>query len=350
MVDAAGIAASLFFAALLGFAAHRASICSVRAVAELLSTRRGFMLVGFAKTVFWVIATTLALIWIAPLPGGAAAAWAVTPTALLGGFIFGLGATVNSGCAFSTLAYLSEGKLVMALVLVAFALGVGGGLLLIDDAALPAPMTTTSAFDTGAVWMRALSAALLIWILWEVWRLWRSRPAAWSLGRLILAERYRLSTAAALMGVANGFLFAWHGPWAYTSVMTREARSLAGLGAGAAGLLWALGAALTAGMLLSAWQRGRFRLDARPRWSWLRHILGGGMMGLGAALVPGGNDVLLLHAIPGLSPHALPAFGSMLLGIGLALAIHRWVTGQAILVDCSGDICVVGEGQPGKKL
>ncbi len=42
-------------------------------------------------------------------------------------------------------------------------------------------------------------------------------------------------------------------------------------------------------------------------------------MGLGTSLVPGGNDVLLLNAIPGLSPHALPAYLAILVGIPINL-------------------------------
>ena len=62
-------------------------------------------------------------------------------------------------------------------------------------------------------------------------------------------------------------------------------------------------------------------------------------MGLGAAFVPGGNDVLLLNAIPGLSPHALPAYLAMLAGIGIALIVVKWRGGQWQVVDCSGDQC-----------
>jgi hypothetical protein len=52
---------SFALAALLGFAAHRASICTVKAVEEVLTTRRAFMLLSFAKTVLWVMAVTALL-------------------------------------------------------------------------------------------------------------------------------------------------------------------------------------------------------------------------------------------------------------------------------------------------
>ncbi len=37
-------------AGFIGFAAHRAGLCTVRAVEELLGTRRGYMLMSFIKT------------------------------------------------------------------------------------------------------------------------------------------------------------------------------------------------------------------------------------------------------------------------------------------------------------
>lgn len=60
------LALSLLLAALLGFAAHRASVCTVRAVAEVLSTRRAYCLASFLKSILWVLVVTLPLIWLMP--------------------------------------------------------------------------------------------------------------------------------------------------------------------------------------------------------------------------------------------------------------------------------------------
>lgn len=38
----------------------------------------------------------------------------------------------------------------------------------------------------------------------------------------------------------------------------------------------------------------------------LRHLAAGKLMGTGAAMMPGGNDGLILLGLPSLSPHALP--------------------------------------------
>ena len=95
-------------------------------------------------------------------------------------------------------------------------------------------------------------------------------------------------------------------------------------------------------MVFSSWQRGSFRLDWRPSLSWVQNLVGGLLMGLGAAMVPGGNDVLVLHSIPGLSPHALPAYVAMIAGIAGVMGIMRVVQGEYMKVDCSGDICTIG--------
>ncbi len=68
-------------------------------------------------------------------------------------------------------------------------------------------------------------------------------------------------------------------------------------------------------------------------------------MGLGAAMIPGGNDVLiLLHGIPSLSPHAVPAFLAMLVGIAVSLMGMRGLGRETPRIDCGGDICTTESG------
>ena len=88
----------------------------------------------------------------------------------------------------------------------------------------------------------------------------------------------------------------------------------------------------------------RFFLDWRALTEWRGFLCGGILMGIGAALVPGGNDVLLLNAIPGLSPHALPAYLAMLAGVAIALMVVKWLGGEWEVINCSGDQCQELEG------
>src|SRR5918996_1874731 len=114
---------SLALAALLGFSIHRGSVCMVKGVAEMLSTGRAYMLLSFGKAVLWVLIVTTPVLWLAPAPGPLADSWALSGYALAGGFLFGVGAAVNRGCAFSTLGRLGDGEVGAVLTLAGFAAG-----------------------------------------------------------------------------------------------------------------------------------------------------------------------------------------------------------------------------------
>ena len=253
--------------------------------------------------------------------------------------IFGIGATVNGGCAFSTLTRLGDGRLAMLLTLAGFGLGIACYDILLSHALVPAASPGNAFLVQAALWPLWLFVALSLWGLWEIWRLWRNRPIGPGAFALILAERYRLSTAALLMGLSNALLYALHGNWTFTSTIDRGVRQVLSSELNLDPIPWLLFLALVAGMVFSALQRRRFRLQWRPELDWIWYTMGGTLMGFGAALVPGGNDVLLLHGIPSLSPHAVPAYVAMLLGIAATLGLMRLAGTSLEVIDCGGDIC-----------
>ena len=111
-------------AALIGFAAHRASLCNVRAVAETMTTGSAHMLWSLLQAVLWMATLTGVLVLafgVVPQP-----AWARAPAlwAWAGGALFGVGAAVNGGCSLSTLTRLADGEVGMIAALGGFALGV----------------------------------------------------------------------------------------------------------------------------------------------------------------------------------------------------------------------------------
>src|SRR5262245_56659694 len=190
---------AVVLAMILGFAAHRASVCTVRAVAEIMSSRRAYMFASVGRSVLWVWAVSLPFFWLVPAAGTGISGWSLTVAAIAGGFVFGLGAAINGGCAYSTMARFVDGDGRMLAAILGFAGGVFGFMVLVGWNWLARPVPAPALVGHLLPWSSALTIAILIWALYEAVRLWRSRDAKTSLIKLLLAPRYRLSTAALLI-------------------------------------------------------------------------------------------------------------------------------------------------------
>lgn len=265
---------------------------------------------------------------------------AVTSATIFGGFLFGVGAAVNGGCAFSTLSHLASGDLWMLTTLLGFCLGVA---CLSVMGPMIEPCQTVPSLLLVAPKEVVFSAIALLWlcIIWEIFRLWKSRDKETSWNQLLLSRYYRLSTGSLVMGFSGDALYALHDSWTYTNALKREVQSLWFSIEKPVTIHFMLFMALFCGMLLSAWQRGKIRFRWRPMRAWPRHLFGGSLMGAGAVLIPGGNDTLVFKSLPGLSPHALPAFVSMLLRVGVTLLFMRLLTGKMLKVSCTDEICQI---------
>lgn len=321
-------AAALLLVAFVGFASHRASLCTVRAVHEVLSVRRARVLTSFGKAALWAAVVYGTVLLLAPSAFRGFLTYDPRALGLFGGFLFGVGAAINGGCSLSTLQRLADGDPRMLLSLA----GLAAGILLWSaaDAALGA----SRAVPTQVVWERIGDGApvvlALLWLLaaWELTRLWRSRPRGLAPWHLPGVTDYRLSTSALVIGVSGGLLYGLLGPWTYSNYL-RTAVESAYRGGTGPGLFqaWLL-AALFLGMVASALQRGSFlRRAPGTRGGWLQNFAGGTVMGLGAAAVPGGNDTLILTAIPTLSGWALATYLALLAGVASVLVVKRAMAG-----------------------
>ena len=347
-------ALALLCAALIGFAAHRGSLCNVRAVAEIMTGGSAHMLSSLVQAALWVTLLTglgALLLGMAPHPVLAPrpAAWA-----LLGGALFGVGAAINGGCSLSTLHRLAEGDAGMLASLSGFVLGVLGWATTagLRPHFLLAPV--------ASVWERLpsvspwLLAGLLVWVLTRLWlfvRLARQQPpqqTSAKLARWLLAPSYHLSVAAAVMGLSGGVLYATQGAWSYTNHMRATVLHATG-GDHLAPSAWhgTLVLALLVGMGASALQRRSIRWR-RPAsvGAWLRHAAGGALMGAGAAMVPGGNDTLLLNNLPTLTVQAIAAYAAMLAGIAGTLWWMQWARLPMPALTCTSAGCIESNPLP----
>jgi len=312
----------------------------VRAVAEMLSSRTAYALAAIAKSGLWALAIIGAALSFMPSAGAQLGGWPLTGTAAVGGFLFGIGAAINGACAFSTLARLADGEGRMLATAAAFMIGVLCYAILVDLHWLERPVPGLALVGAHSEW--ALAPVLLLpFGVYEARRLWRTRAPTAHFFAFVLAPQYRLSSAAMLIGMTSAAVILISGSASYTVTIQQVVEALRGMGDFPAVGRWLLLSAMIGGMLLSTVQRGSFRLDLTPRRRWLRNAMGGLLMGVGTAVTPGGNDTLVLYGIPTLSPHALPTFIAMLLGIGLGLLVMRTLFGVEMRVACRNDLYFV---------
>lgn len=321
---------ALCCAALIGFAAHRASLCNVRAVADVIDSRSTDMMWSLLQAMLWTITLTgvLTLVFgLVPQP-----TWTRMPLAwaCAGGLLFGVGAAVNGGCSMSTLTRLADGDLGMLATLGGFLLGVSTWLG-VQAAGWPMGLAPVESpwlrWPQLAPWLLAL---LLAWASHRAYVLWKLSRGHGPLTAALLAPTYHLSVSAVLMGLAAGLLYATQGPWSYTNYLRSEV--LTSLDQAPGPSMWhgVLALGLLGGMVASALQRGSFGWR-RPRYAagWLRHVGGGALMGSGASMVPGGNDTLLLGSLPTMTASAWITYLAMLAGIALVLGIRRGTSANA---------------------
>ena len=329
---------SFLLAALLGFTIHRASLCSVRAVAEILSRHEAHMAFAMMKTVLWACAVAIPIVLLLPGIGAPFRGYPVSVGAVGGGFVFGIGAAVNDGCALSTLWYLASGKFYFLITVGGYCLGVAA-LSYVTPLIDPVQTLTPFFIKTPMPLVWFLLSILWLYLSWEFFRLWRTRVKGHRWQSLFLAKQYRLSTAAIIIGVSGGVLYVSHEVWTYTNLIKQTILSLQS-SIDPPSLIEVIPICfLFCGMLISARQSGKWRLRWRSNHSWLRHAAGGILMGTGAVMIPGGNDALLLKGLPGLSPHAAPAMIALFFGIGTGLAFLRRFTGNPLIVVCKEDRC-----------
>lgn len=85
----------------------------------------------------------------------------------------------------------------------------------------------------------------------------------------------------------------------------------------------------------TAWMLSSFAKAAL----WTLRFAGELLMGIGGAVIPGGNDTLILAAIPTLSPWALATYVALLVGVAISLLMMRTRMGALPRVECVGDRC-----------
>ena len=291
----------------LGACLAHTSLCLVAALQAALVERRlqGLCTQLVALCTAGAVLTLLAaaLPALVHLPAERGVSFAV----IGGAAILGVGALVNGGCYLGSMLYLGRGRSDFLFTLVGIA--------------------AASRFAPTSYWRSMQSADTVRSLMGDAPYLAAAVFAAaaaivvvLALARTLDGRRalVRALAVAALTGAIAALLYARHPHWSYGSVL--EALAHADVRA----IDWVANAAavaLFAGALAGSWLAGDWQPRRPSLLQSLRCLAGGALMGTGAAMIPGGNDLLVLWAVPGLTAYGIVAFATLLVSIGLPIAV-----------------------------
>lgn len=303
---------ALLLAVIAGFAAQRGSICAVAAVRDLILRRDAQRYLAFLEASLWMLATLGVLSLFAPAP--VHADHAASALSAAGGALFGIGAVINGACAFGSAARLARGDLSFLFMPAGMIAGAHVVSLL-----LPAPAAVAHAPQHAPL----LALALVFFVGWRVFGAIDSVRSGAALRAALLAAEWPPAAAMAAIGVSSALLAAVFAPWPYSTLLIEIAAGRQAMDIAKRALV---ALAFIAGAYLAARLAGAVRL-APPRLALsLQKFAGGALMGAGAYLVPGGNDALVLGALPNLFAYGFIAYATMTAAIAAAILIERRLT------------------------
>lgn len=315
--------ASLMGAALVGLLARKYSVCHVRAVEAALARRDLRPLAAQLMAAVWAMAAAWALSRTAGMVHAPIAASAGVVSAAFGGLLFGLGAAMNGGCSISTVTRLARGELAMLATLTGFVLAIAGAGLCNcwPSGWMRAPLYFPQWLEGAAAGLRVGGAFLAMWLAVTLVAAWCGGASpSWSLAWHLLQLR-----GMALLGVLAGALYAAQGPWSYSGTLRGTALAWTGADSPVGGWRAGLALALLAGAMWPQRDATPSLLRRPSMRVAVRHLVAGAVMGLGATLVPGGNDTVLLNQLPMAVPTAAAAWIAMCAGIALGMvALASW--------------------------
>lgn len=317
--------ATTLAAFVLGTALARANSCTVASARRLVCDGKTDWMLGLLFAISWagltMAAFALALPRIVVLPAPVPVGWQL----FAGGVIMGIGATLNMGCFLGSVAGLGRGDVGFLFTLA----GIAGALALASESIHSLLLVGAAAplHTAGTITAEILLFAPVAMLGLRRWLQLRQRPVL----------------ALMVVGLAGGTVYACNPDWSYTSGLARLAAS--GL-TPATLLAESATVAVVLGVVASAIAGGRFKLKL-PGWRTALARLGGGaMMAAGAMLVPGGNDTLMLWAIPGLAAYGLIAYAVMIVTIMLLVFAMQARKQRQAMQAMAGAALPVQEQQP----
>lgn len=296
---------------LLGFSLSRVATCTVAATDRLVRDGKADWLGGLIVVMSW---SGLVLFLLVQYSGRAHIPVDIEIGASLffGAAIMGIGALVNRGCFVGTISYIGTGKFNYLLSFIGLGLAMwlaGDNMLDLYDPVSPKKRVPIE----QSVIKQAVVFGFVSICLLSLW--------------LLVAKRNLAMLALMTIGICAALMFGTRPEWAYAAVLSSF---INGQGMSVGTTVELAVAAMFGGAIFSSWLKDRFHPDFG---NWKRaasNFTGGFLMGIGAAAVPGGNDVLLMWTIPGLTLYGLVAYLTMIATIAVAMRIGKKFNSQVL--------------------
>lgn len=291
---------------MLGAALAHANSCTVASAQRLVFEGRPDWLIGLGIAIGWAGLTMTAFAIVLPhvvrLPAQLPLTWQL----IAGGVLLGIGATINQGCFLGSVARIGRGDLGYVFTLVGIAAAMALQMRWQPLFMAQSPMGSVQTLRPSA----EIFPAAAVFLPFSVFGLWR-----------LLRRRRTTVLALIVVGIAGGTVYACNPGWSYTSglyrVVVADGRRSEALFAESGAI------AVLTGVFVSAMLAHTFELRYPLARTALARLTGGLLMGTGTLLVPGGNDTLMLWAIPGLTFYGVVAYAVMTATITALLISHR---------------------------
>lgn len=290
---------ALLLIAALGYLAQTTGLCMVRGVNEAVSGKPLFLLAILFSGVFAWVSILIAHVLDIPIPF---ISYDVSILAVIGGFLFGLGAAFNNGCGVSTISRLARGHSQMLTTIVGWLIG-----WLLFTNFIPALQPAN--FQISPMWHYGFLFILSIVIVLLVSRFNKNNKKIW-LGMLTI-------------GLMASIVFFYEPKWTPSGLLNGISKSLWNNDSAQwpSTERFILIAGLIGGMVAAALHTRSFKLSLSTWKGYLKHLSAGILMGIGAVTASGGNDSQLLLALPSCSPAGVTTVIFILLGIYLGRRI-----------------------------
>jgi Sulphur transport len=310
-------------ALLMGVAIQRGSTCLVAGVQEWVEQRDPRRLLALGEGAAWCGALLALASFVAD--GSFSGAHVVTGWTLLGGMLLGFGAWVNGACVFGSVAAIGAGDCSY----LAFPVGLALGTAVVQQASLlfgsaaagivsPLAIAAPVPFSQLVPFWLVVAGGLLLAGAWRRYRRQRSARHEAPSAEIEPGE-WPARAGVILACVASATMALVFGRWVYSDAIASWVRGEIAL----ADARFLLFPTLLLGALAGGWSRGKCRFrPPQPSVVW-RCLLGGGLMAIGAQLVPGANDGMLLFGLPTLAPEALVGMVAMVVTVAVLMVGMR---------------------------